>query len=371
MTVSRGSLSERLRARARQNPARIVLPEGLDPRVVCAAGIIQSLGIAEVTLLGDVDAVATVADEAGADLTGIACLDPATDPHRADLARLYLQHRSGSGESLEMAYDVMADAIYFGVGLLASNAADGMVAGARTATGATIEPALRMRRLAPGMGPIASFFLMELPPDRPNPDVGDVLVFADCALNRVPSAAMLARIAIVAADAAADLCGLEPRVALLSSSTKGSGEGERIAACREALIHLRRRAPHLQVDGELQVDAAVVESVGRLKAPRSTVAGRANVLVFPDLESGNIAYKLVERFAGARAIGPIFAGLNWPINDLSRGCSVEDVVDVVAATVIQSQDNPQRPPPARAAGWVTEARLVQRHPRATEYSATE
>lgn len=353
MTEPVWALSRRLRAQARRNPARLVLPEGNDERVLRAAAALRDQGLAQVIVLGPPATVHATARAAGVDLTGLTLLDPATDPRRTGFAQRYLAVRQSAGDTPELAYELVADPIYFGVMLLDSGQADGMVAGASTPTGATIEPALRMRRLVPGMGPIASCFLMELPPGRLPGDIGDVLVFADCALNPLPSAAMLARIAMVAAEAATQLCALEPRVALLSSSTKGSATSDRITVVREALTQLLKRAPRLRVDGELQVDAALVESVGRLKAPDSLVAGRANVLVFPDLETGNIAYKLVERLAGAHAIGPLFFGLNWPVNDLSRGCSVEDILDVAAATVIQAQAAAagRRTHAPRAAPW--------------------
>lgn len=334
-----GELSRRLRERARSHPRRIVLPEGDDPRIVAGARIVADEGIAEPLLLGRPDAIQAGARAAGVSPVGLALIDPSADPRRAELAQLYRSRRAVTAPTSPAGTvaEPDLDPLLFGTLLVAAGAADGLVAGARTTTAATIEPALAIRRLTPGLGPIASCFLMELPPGRLTDEIGDVLVFADCALNTEPSPALLAQIAIIAARAAAQLCGLAPRVALLSSSTKGSAGHARVLAVREAVDHVRRRAPELTVDGELQVDAALVPEVADAKAPGSPVAGRANVLVFPDLESGNIAYKLVERLAGAEAIGPIFFGLNWPVNDLSRGCSVDEVVDVVAVTAIQAR----------------------------------
>jgi phosphate acetyltransferase len=336
-STSTGGLSARLRERARAGRARIVLPEGDDPRVVQAAARVRAEGIADPILLGARrEAVVDAARVVGADLSAMTVLDPASDPRRHDLAARYLSARPADKSTAVEAAELLLDPLYFGSMLLHAGQADGLVAGAVSTTAATIEPALRLRRMRPGMGPITSYFLMELPPGRLPDGQGDVLVFADCALNSAPSSAMLARIAMAAAQAADELCGLQPRVALRSSSPRGSTTNDRVVAVRGALDELARRAPTLLVDGELQADAAIVADIAALKAPDSPVAGRANVLVFPGLESGNIAYKLVERLAGARAIGPIFAGLNWPVNDLSRGCGVEDIIDVVAVTAIQA-----------------------------------
>lgn len=335
-TPASGSLSARLRRRAQEQLTRIVLPEGDDPRIVEAAAVIRRHEIADPIVLGGADDVLATAHRVGADLDGVTVIDPTLDPRRQTLAARYLVTRPSGSMTSSEALSLMTDPLFFGSALVDAGGADGLVAGARATTAATIEPALRMRRMRPGMGPISSCFLMELPPGRLPEDVGDVLVFADCALNSAPSSAMLARIAMAAAKAAEELCGLVPRVALLSSSTKGSTTNDRVLAVRGAVDELARRAPTLLVDGELQVDAALVAQVAAAKSPGSRIAGRANVLVFPGLESGNIAYKLVERLAGARAVGPIFSGLNWPINDLSRGCSVDDVVDVAAVTAIQA-----------------------------------
>ncbi len=329
-------LVTRLRDAACVAPARIVLPEGDDPRVLQAAVAIHDLGVAEVTLLGPPLTLQEKAAELGLSLKGLTLRDPSRDPRRVALAQRYREARRTNVPTPAEALAVLTDPVTFGTMLVHAGEADGLVAGAQTATARTIEPALRLRTMSPGLGPIASSFIMHLP-DKPEFGAEGTFIFTDCALNPEPSPAMLAQIAIGGARIAETLCGIEPRVALLSFSTLGSAEHRRVDVIREALAQVKKRAPELCVDGELQVDAAIVEAVGRLKAPQSPVAGRANVLVFPSLEAGNIAYKLVERLAGARAIGPIFTGLNWPVNDLSRGCSVDDVIDMVAVTGIMAR----------------------------------
>ncbi len=329
------TVTSQLRTRARSRPARIVLPEGDDPRVVQAAVRARQEGVAHPVLLGKPEEIATLAEQAQVDISGIPSADPVTSPLREELAIRYRAARRESASLDTEVLELLANPIYFGTMLVESGAADGMVAGARSSTAGTIEPALKIRRLHPGLGPITSCFIMELGVHSQVVAKEGALIFTDCALNPEPSPVMLAQIAAAGARAVRDLCGMEPRVAFLSFSTHGSASHERVSAVSEAVAHLRKRAPGLAVDGELQADAALVPAVAALKSPSSPVAGRANVLVFPNLESGNIGYKLVERLAGARAIGPIFSGLNWPINDLSRGCSVDDIIDMLAITSIQ------------------------------------
>lgn len=327
-------LIARLRQRAREQPARVVLPEGDEPRIVIAAAYAQREGIAAPVLVGDTQKVARVARESDVSLQGIELVDPSSDPRRRTLAQRYCEARRSLAPKGDEALEALKEPLLFGTMLLHAGEAEGLLAGARATTSETIDPALRVRTLRPGLGPITSSFIMHLPESAGG---ARTLVFSDCALNPDPSPPMLAQIAIAAARKARLLCELEPRVALLSFSTHGSAQHERVDKIERALEELRKRAPELRVDGELQVDAALVESVGTLKAPGSAVAGRANVLIFPSLEAGNIGYKLVERLAGARAIGPIFSGLNWPVNDLSRGCSVDDVIDMLALTSVMAR----------------------------------
>lgn len=327
-----------LHRRARKRPARVALPEAHDPRILVGARRAKDEGIALPVLVGAPAAIQSAASAANVVLADLPVVDPEHDTRRDTLIARYRQTRRSQAPSVDQARAELSDPLLFATLLLHAGHAQGLLAGARTTTGATIEPALRLRTMKPGLGPISSCFLMTRPES--SASQGDLLVFADCALNPEPSAAMLAQIAIAAARAARALCNLEPRIALLSFSTLGSADHERTQKVRQALVELRKRAPELSADGELQVDAALLPQVAAGKAPGSAVAGKANVLVFPSLEAGNIAYKLVERLGGWRAIGPIFSGLNWPVNDLSRGCSVDDVVDMLAITSVMAAHEP-------------------------------
>lgn len=305
----------------------IVLPEGTEPRIVRAAAEVLSLGGARITLLGDPAAVADVARREGVDISAAAVIDPATDPLRERFAAEYAELRAKKGVTVEQAHERMADVSYFGTMLVRAGLADGMVSGAVNTTAHTIRPAFEVIKTKPGVDVVSSVFFMCLP--------SHVLVFGDCAVNPNPTAAQLADIAAAAA-VTAEQFGFDPKVALLSYSTGTSGTGPDVDLVAEATTLVRQKAPRLCVDGPLQFDAAVVETVGRSKAPGSPVAGRANVLIFPDLSAGNAAYKAVQRTAGALAIGPVLQGLNKPINDLSRGALVDDIVNTVLITAIQA-----------------------------------
>lgn len=317
----------RLLDEARAVNQRIVLPEGTEPRIVRAAADVLRTGGARLILLGDPEAVRQVAAAEGVDISGADIIDPANDPLRERFANEYAELRAKKGITREQAHDRVADVSYFGTMMVRDGLADGMVSGAVNTTAHTIRPAFEVIRTKPGVSLVSSVFFMCLP-DR-------VLAFGDCAVNPNPTAPQLADIAIASA-VTAEQFGLEPKVALLSYSTGASGTGPDVDLVREATAILHEKAPGLCADGPLQFDAAVAESVARSKAPDSPVAGHANVLIFPDLSAGNTGYKAVQRTAGALAIGPVLQGLNRPVNDLSRGALVEDIVNTILITAIQA-----------------------------------
>ena len=317
----------RLLDEARAVDQRIVLPEGTEPRIVRAAADVLRTGGARLILLGDPEAVRQVATSEGVDISGADIVDPTNDPLRERFADEYAELRATKGITREQAHDRVADVSYFGTMMVRDGLADGMVSGAVNTTAHTIRPAFEVIRTKPGVSLVSSVFFMCLP-DR-------VLAFGDCAVNPNPTAPQLADIAIASA-VTAEQFGLDPRVALLSYSTGASGTGPDVDLVKEATAILHEKAPELCADGPLQFDAAVAESVARSKAPGSPVAGRANVLIFPDLSAGNAGYKAVQRTAGALAIGPVLQGLNRPVNDLSRGALVEDIVNTILITAIQA-----------------------------------
>ncbi len=328
------ALMDVIKKKAIADRKRIVLPEGDEPRTVQAASIIAQQKIADVLLLGDEEKIKKTAGDL--DLTGVTIINPEKSDKLQEYANQFYEMRKSKGVTQETALQTCKDTLYFAVMMIKNKEADGMVSGAIHSTGDTLRPALQVIKTAPGISIVSSCFLMEIP----NKKYGDdgVMVFADCAININPNADELAAIAVATAETAKSLAGIDPRIAMLSFSTKGSAKHEFVDKVAQATAKVKEIAPQLNVDGELQADAALVESVGQLKSPGSPVAGKANVLVFPDLQAGNIGYKLVQRLAGADAVGPICQGLARPVNDLSRGCSVEDIVSVVAITAVQAQN---------------------------------
>lgn len=312
----------------------IVLPEGTEDRTLKAADFILKEKLARIILLGSKAEIDRKSAEFGLQFVQQArIIDPKTNPEKEKYAQLLFEIRSSKGLTFEEALILVEDPLYLATLLIKTGEADGEVAGAQNATGNVLRPAFQIVKTLPGISVVSGAFLMLL---KDNPYVpGNILVFADCAVHPDPTASELAEIAISTALTAKSIAGLEPRVAMLSFSTKGSAKHAFCDKVIEATRIAREKAPWLQIDGELQADAAIVEAVGMSKAPGSPIAGKANVLVFPNLETGNIAYKLVQRLAGAEAIGPVLQGMAAPINDLSRGCSVSDIVNLVAITANQ------------------------------------
>ncbi len=328
------SLIERIRERAKKNIKRIALPEGDEPRTVAAAARVKAEGLAEPVLIGSPEAVFAAAREIGADVGGIEIVDPASSPKAGEYAAALFEMRKAKGVTEAEAARLVRDSMYYGIMMVSRGDADGLVSGAAHTTGDMLRPALQIIRTKPGMKVVSSSFLMECP----NHSLGEngLLVYADCVVMPCPTAEELAHIAVGAADTARTLCGIEePRVALLSFSTKGSARHALVEKVQQAVRIAHELAPDLLLDGEMQLDAALVPEVGASKAPGSPVAGRANVLIFPDLQSGNIGYKITQRIGGAQCFA-VLQGLAKPCNDLSRGCSVEDIVNTIAMTAVQA-----------------------------------
>lgn len=320
---------------AKADKKKIVLPEGSEARTVVAAQKIADEGLAMPILIGNKEEILKAGKEQGVELKGVEIIDPEVSPKLNEYIEAFYELRKNKGMTMEKAEKIVKDPLYFATMMVKLDDADGMVSGAVHTTGDLLRPGLQIIKTAPGVSVVSSFFIMLVP----GSSYGEqgMLLFSDCAVNPNPTAEQLASIAIATAETAKNLCKMDPKVAMLSFSTMGSADHELVDKVRVATERAKELRPDLDIDGELQLDAAIVPKVASQKAPNSNVAGKANVLVFPDLQAGNIGYKLVLRFANAEAIGPVCQGFAKPINDLSRGCSTEDIVNVVALTAVQAQ----------------------------------
>ncbi len=329
------NLLDQIFERAKNNLQRIVLPEGTEIRTLKAADIILKGKAAKLILIGNEAEIEKLAAENNlTHLNEATIVNPEKDANMETYANLLFEIRKNKGMTIEEARKLAKDPLYLGCLMIKNGDADGELAGARNTTGNVLRPAFQIVKTKPGISVVSGALLMFTP----TPQYGEngLLVFADCAVNPNPTASELAEIAVSTAETARNICGFEPKVAMLSFSTKGSAKHELVDKVVEATRLAKAMHPELQIEGEIQADAALVPSIGQSKAPGSTIAGHANVLVFPDLQAGNIGYKMVERFSGAQAVGPILQGMAAPINDLSRGCSVDDIVSMIAITANQA-----------------------------------
>ncbi len=320
---------------AKENPKRIVLAEGEEERTIQASEIISKNSLAKIILVGNKAKIMEKAASLNVKLEDVEIIDPENSEKLNEYIEVFYELRKNKGMTLEKAAQIVRDPLYYATMMIKQGDGDGLVSGAIHTTGDLLRPGLQIVKTAPGISIVSGFFVMMVPDCEYGKN--GLLIFADCAVNPNPTAEELANIAISTAETAKKLCNMDPKVAMLSFSTYGSAKHELVDKVRTATEIAHKLRPDLDIDGELQLDAAIVDRVAQLKAPGSSVAGKANVLVFPDLQTGNIGYKLVQRFAKAEAIGPICQGFAKPINDLSRGCSVDDIVNVVAVTAVQAQ----------------------------------
>ena len=329
-----GTFIDGLKSKAKSDLKTIVLAEGEELRTIKAASIVKAEGYAKTILLGNADKINAIANDEGIDIAGIEIIDPSCG--NEEFAELFAELRKKKGVTLEQARETVKDPLYYGVMMVKTGQVDGMVAGAVNSSANVIRPSLQILKTAPNTKIVSAFFIMNVP----DCEYGEngTFVFGDSGLNQDPTADELSEIAISSAASFKQLVGAEPKVAMLSYSTYGSAKHDLVTKVQEATKLAKEMAPELALDGELQLDAAIVESVGKQKAPDSDVAGSANVLIFPDLNAGNIGYKLVQRLAKAEAYGPILQGVAAPVNDLSRGCTAEDIAGVVAITAVQAQN---------------------------------
>lgn len=326
---------EQIKSKAAALNKTIVLCEGEDSRVVKAAQMATAEGVARIVLLGDPDAIK--ADNPDVDLTGVEIVNPLTSDKLASYNEKLCELRASKGMTPELASELLKDGTYFGAMMLKMGDVDGLVSGACHSTANTLRPGLQIIKTAPGVSAVSSFNLMICPPQGNQYCPDGLVVFADCGLNPTYTAEGLADCAISTAQSAKAIAGIEPKVAMLSFSSKGSAKHDNVTLVQEATRIAKEKAPEIKLDGELQFDAAIVPSVGEMKAKGSDVAGHANVFIFPDLQAGNIGYKIAERLGGFMAVGPICQGFAKPLNDLSRGCKAEDIVAAVAITALQTQ----------------------------------